>query len=127
MKNKKQILKKACDKGGPMDGIKNTAAGITGAIKNTGKVIGAGAEQAVSTFKNTLDSDQKNLGFRDPGSYINAGVRGLLGGVAGAAKKAQELGKSPEKLSIQGAVKKVIPFKETKSLAPLKHKIIKNK
>jgi hypothetical protein len=116
--NKKQILKKACGKGGPMDGIKNTAAGITGAIKNAGKVVGAGAKGAVDTFKSTMAADQKNLGFRDPGSYLNAGVRGLLGGVAGAAKEAKELGKSPAKLSVQKAVKKVIPFTPTPEAGP---------
>jgi len=121
MKNKKAILKKACGKGGPMEGIKNTASGIVGAAKNVAKIVGSGARGAISSYSDTRKADQKNLGFSDPGAYLNAGVRGLMGGVAAAAKKAKDL--SDKKPKAIPAIKRVAPSAQPlKTSVPLQNK-----
>lgn len=122
--DKKKIIKKAMKasgKGGPMDSIK-------GAVKKAGSMaIGAG-KGAADAFKKSLASDKKNMGFRDPGSIVSAGIKGVLGGVVGAAKAAQKsplsvppLSKAaPTKLpSIsQGALTRSMPKPITPRLIP---------
>ena len=90
--NKKAIIKKA------MKGKGGYGKGGPGSIfSKIGSVAKGAAKGALKGASDSLVSDKKNMGFRDPGSLVTAGIKGVLGGVAGAAKAAQA---KPSPLSV---------------------------
>lgn len=108
MNKKKEILKKACGKGGPFTALKN-------GMLNIGEHAIAGATNA---YKNNMAQYKKESGINqtDPIDNLKAGVKGLMGGTLGAAKGIGENIKSnidkvksivsPKKEVLKNAVKK---------------------
>jgi len=82
--DKKKVIKKVMSgKGGYGKG------GPGSVLRKVGNIAHGVLKGSVNAASDSLKSDKKNMGFRDPGSFVNAGIKGVLGGVAGAVKAAK--------------------------------------